>query len=179
MPPLAVAHGQHPVIYFGTGIVGSSNVPALQDAETLSALLDAVRDVGISQIDTAARYPADNQGGSERMLGLVGSPAKGFTINTKVLVSGNSSAGSLSRDAVRASVANSLASLGIAKVGILYAHAADEATPLEEQAAALDEQFRNGSCEKVRVVFFPDDWLQGRAALTGRVRSVCPTSPSR
>lgn len=140
----------YPTLYFGTSTFGSSHVPALQDAAHAAAFLDVVRESGIAQIDTAARYPPDNHGGSERMLGAAGAAAKGFTLNTKVLFAGQSSDGTLSRDAVRRSVANSLRSLGVDKLGILYAHVPDETTPLEEQAEALDEQVRKGYCEKVR-----------------------------
>ncbi|KAI2775933.1 Aldo/keto reductase [Daldinia loculata] len=151
---------KHPVIYFGTSTFGSSHVPALQDETNVSKFLDTLQDGGITQIDTAARYPPDNHGASERMLGQVKAYSKGFTINTKVLFAGQSSAGSLSKEAVRKSVENSLKSLGAAKIGILYAHTADPATPLAEQAAALNEQYQKGFCEKIGISNFPLDTLK-------------------
>ncbi|KAI2632260.1 Aldo/keto reductase [Hypoxylon sp. NC1633] len=151
---------KRPVIFFGTSLFGSSHVPALQDETNVSQLLDVLKDGGVTEIDTAARYPPDDNGASERMLGRVKAHAKGFTINTKVLFPGNSSAGTLSREAVRKSVANSLAALGVEKLGILYAHAADEATPLAEQAEALNEQYQKGFCEKIGVSNFPLDMLE-------------------
>ncbi|KAI0112825.1 Aldo/keto reductase [Hypoxylon sp. NC0597] len=154
-----MAH-KHPIIYFGTTTFGSSHVPALKDEANVSQFLDVLRDAGISQIDTAARYPPDNHGGSERMLGRVKAGERGFTINTKVLFPGQSSDGTLSKEAVRKSVANSLERLGVKKLGILYAHAPDQVTPLEEQAEALNEQFQKGFCEKIGISNFPLDMLQ-------------------
>ncbi|OTB16244.1 hypothetical protein K445DRAFT_317223 [Daldinia sp. EC12] len=151
---------KHPVIYYGTSTFGSSHVPALQDEANVSKFLEALQEGGISQIDTAARYPPDNHGASERMLGRVKASSKGFTINTKVLFAGQSSAGTLSKEAVRKSVGNSLRILGVEKLGILYAHTADPVTPLEEQAAALNEQYQKGFCEKIGISNFPLDTLK-------------------
>ncbi|KAI0385477.1 Aldo/keto reductase [Hypomontagnella monticulosa] len=151
---------KHPIIYFGTSTFGSSHVPALQDEKNVAQFLDILHDNGVSQIDTAARYPPDNHGASEKMLGRVKAPAKGFTINTKVLFPGNSSAGTLSKNAVQKSVANSLESLGVEKLGILYAHTTDEVTPLAEQAEALNEQYQKGLCAKIGVSNFPLQTLE-------------------
>ncbi|KAI8960021.1 Aldo/keto reductase [Daldinia sp. FL1419] len=148
---------KHPVIYFGTSTFGSSHVPALLDEENVSKFLDTLHDGGVSQIDTAARYPPDNHGASERMLGRVKASSKGFTINTKVLFAGQNSDGTLSAEAVRKSVENSLKTLGTEKIGILYAHTADHATPLEEQARAFNEQYQKGFCEKIGISNFPLD----------------------
>ncbi|KAI0882615.1 Aldo/keto reductase [Annulohypoxylon maeteangense] len=151
---------KHPVIYFGTSTFGSSHVPTLQDEAIVSTFLDALNDGDVSQIDTAARYPPDNHGGSERMIGRVKAPARGFTINTKVLFAGQNSDGTLSKEAVRKSVANSLEVLGVKKLGILYAHCPDLATPLAEQAEALNEQYQKGYCEKIGISNFPLDMLK-------------------
>ncbi|KAI1206204.1 Aldo/keto reductase [Annulohypoxylon truncatum] len=151
---------KHPVIYFGTTTLGSSHVPALQDEKVVSQFFDVLNSSGISQIDTAARYPPDNHGASERMIGRVKAPARGFIINTKVLFAGQNSDGTLSKEAVRKSVANSLKVLGVEKLGILYAHAPDLATPLAEQAEALNEQYQKGFCEKIGISNFPLDMLK-------------------
>lgn len=143
----------HPIIYYGTTLFGSDNVPPFKDPEVVSPFLDIVSSCGINQIDTAARYPPDNHGGSERMLGSVKAAEKGFTINTKVLFPGNNSDGTLTKEAVRKSVANSLKVLGVEKIGILYAHVYDKATPLEEQAEAFSEQVEKGYCERVSLSF--------------------------
>ncbi|KAI1734952.1 Aldo/keto reductase [Xylaria scruposa] len=149
-----------PIIFYGTTTFGSSHVPTLQDPTFASQFLDSVRSTGISQIDTAARYPPDNHGGSERMLGAVHAFDKGFTINTKVLFAGQSSDGTLSKEAVRRSVDSSLKRLNIPKIGILYAHCPDDVTPLEEQAEALSEQLLLGHCTQYGVSNFPVDTLK-------------------
>ncbi|KAI1460984.1 Aldo/keto reductase [Annulohypoxylon moriforme] len=151
---------EHPVVYFGTTTFGSSHVPALQDEKNVSAFFDVLNNGGVTQIDTAARYPPDNHGGSERMIGRVKAPTRGFTINTKVLFAGQNSDGTLSKEAVRKSVANSLEVLGVKKLGILYAHCPDLVTPLAEQAEALNEQYQKGYCEKIGISNFPLDMLK-------------------
>ncbi|OTA53268.1 Aldo/keto reductase [Hypoxylon sp. EC38] len=166
---------KRPIIYFGTTTFGSSHVPALQDEANVSQFLDVLRDAGVSQIDTAARYPPDNHGGSERMLGRVKAGERGFTINTKVLFAGQSSDGTLSIEAVRKSVADSLERLGVEKLGILYAHAPDEVTPLAEQAEALNEQFQKGSCEKIGISNFPLNMLQSFIDICEREGYVKPS----
>ncbi|KAI1139951.1 Aldo/keto reductase [Hypoxylon sp. FL0543] len=169
-----MAH-RHPIIYFGTSLFGSSHAPALQDEANVSQFLDALRDAGVSQIDTAARYPPDNHGASERMLGRVRAGARGFTINTKVLFAGQNSDGTLSKEAVRKSVANSLQSLGVEKLGILYAHTPDETTPLAEQAEALNEQYQKGFCEKIGLSNFPLDMLESFIEICEREGYVKPS----
>jgi aflatoxin B1 aldehyde reductase len=137
-----------PTLFYGTAIFGTPTIPSFTEAENVSRLLDTVHSLGITELDTAARYPPDNIGGSERLLGAT-KAGSSFTINTKVLIAGTSGDGSLSRDAIRASVTNSLKTLGVSKIGILYAHAPDNTTPLEEQAEAFNEQYEKGYCEKV------------------------------
>ncbi|OKL58386.1 hypothetical protein UA08_06296 [Talaromyces atroroseus] len=157
----------HPTLFFGTAIFGSAQAPSLTSPEAVSDLLNGVHTLGITQLDTAARYPPDNTGASERLLGAAqaGAVSSGFTINTKVLLAGSSSDGTLSKDAVRASVTNSLKTLGIEKVGILYAHAPDNVTPLEEQAEAFNEQYQKGYCEAIGISNFPLDMLERYLAI--------------
>lgn len=140
-----------PTLFYGTATFGTPTIPSFTEPDNISKVLDEVHSLGITELDTAARYPPDNIGGSERLLGATkagNSSGNGFTINTKVLIAGTSGDGTLSKDAIRASVANSLKTLGVSKVGILYAHAPDNTTPLEEQAEAFNEQYEKGYCEK-------------------------------
>jgi aflatoxin B1 aldehyde reductase len=137
-----------PTLFYGTAIFGTPTIPSLTEAENVSKFLDEVHSLGITELDTAARYPPDNVGGSERLLGAT-KAGSSFTINTKVLIAGATGDGTLTKDAIRASVANSLKTLGVSKIGILYAHAPDNTTPLEEQAEAFNEQYEKGYCERV------------------------------
>lgn len=139
---------QPPSLYFGTGIVGCQHLPTLTDKDYVSKFLDDIRAIGISKLDTAAHYPHDNIGGSERLLGQVDAVKKGYTINTKVAFA-SSVPGSLSSERVRESVALSLKQLKVPSVDILYAHLPDPSTPLEEQADALNEQYQKGLCKRV------------------------------
>lgn len=141
----------HPTLFFGTAIFGSSVAPHLKEPEAITNFLDTVHSLGINQLDTAARYPPDNSGESERLIGA-SKTSNNFSISTKVLLAGTSTDGTLSKEAVRSSVQNSLKTLGIEKISILYAHAPDNVTPLEEQAEAFNEQYENGYCEKVCIL---------------------------
>ncbi len=92
----------------------------------------------LTELTTAARYPATNSGASERLLGLAGAAKHGFTIDTKVVCSGDGS-GSLEPAAIDKSLEGSYERLQLhnATVNVLYAHMPDPKTPLEEQAAGL------------------------------------------
>ncbi|KAI1612562.1 hypothetical protein EDD36DRAFT_437212 [Exophiala viscosa] len=78
--------GHCPTLFFGTATFGSFAIPTFTSPANVSDLLDAVKQLGITELDTAARYPYDNTGGSERILGEVQASSKGFSINTKVLL---------------------------------------------------------------------------------------------
>lgn len=139
----------HPTLLFGGGTVGNTDISQLSDVNSVSALLDRLPDLGIDHIDTAARYPDGYNGRSEELFGLSGVGARGFVVDTKVMVKGRDVAGSLSLDAVRKSVPDSLERLKVSRVNTLYAHAPDPTTPLEEQVRALDEQCKKAACNQV------------------------------
>ena len=138
-----------PTLLFGGGTVGNPEISQLTDVESVSGLIGKLSELGINHIDTAARYPDGYNGQSEELFGLSGAGAKGFVIDTKILVRGREVAGSLGLDAVRKSVPDSLERLKVSRVNTLYAHAPDPTTPLEEQVRALDEQYKKGVCNQV------------------------------
>lgn len=45
-----------PQLIFGTATFGM-NMPAFQDAETVTLLLQVLKALGVTRLDTAARYP--------------------------------------------------------------------------------------------------------------------------
>ncbi len=137
----------HPLLIYGGAAVGDSYTTP----EAVSELLNTLQSLGIDRIDTAARYPATNSGASERLLGLAGAAKHGFTIDTKVVCSGDGS-GSLEPAAIDKSLEGSYERLQLhnATVNVLYAHMPDPKTPLEEQAAGLNAQYEKGLCKKVR-----------------------------
>ena len=140
-----------PTLLFGGGTVGNANISQLSNVDSVRNLVNRLTELGIHHIDTAARYPDGYNGRSEELFGLSDAGAKGFVIDTKVLVSGRSLEGTLSLDAVRKSVPDSLARLKVSRVNTLYAHAPDPTTPLEEQARAMDEQYKKGVCNQVSI----------------------------
>lgn len=140
----------HPTLLLGSGNIGSTDTSTFHTAETVKNLLLEAAEHGINRIDTAGRYPSDNIGASERLLGEAGAASRGFLIDTKIMFEGTDPSGTLSREAIRKSVTVSLRKLRTDKIHILYNHIGDPTTPLEEQVKAMDEQYRNGSCEEVR-----------------------------
>ncbi|PQE05038.1 hypothetical protein CJF30_00004831 [Rutstroemia sp. NJR-2017a BBW] len=136
-----------PTLIFGGATIGQ-NFP---NASSVQALLDLLKHHKISHIDTAARYPPGKFGLSETLLGEVQAAEQGFSISTKIFTNpaaGNGE-GELSREAIESSLAGSLGRLKVKQVDILYCHRPDPKTPLLEQAAALDSQYRKGAFRRL------------------------------
>ena len=102
-----------PALLFGCATIGNS----FSAAENMSALFDTLKACRINYLDTAAVYPPSNPGGSERLIGAAKAAEKGFTIHTKIKVRGDDPGhGSLKKEAINESVANSLEVLGVDQV---------------------------------------------------------------
>jgi aflatoxin B1 aldehyde reductase len=116
----------YPDLHFGSATIGSSD--NFSTPSDVSTLLDRLLELGIRNIDTAARYPPTDMGASERLLGEASVASKGFIIDTKVLTTTDGS-DLLRRVAVKTSVAESLQRLKVSKVRLfssaldLYLHA--------------------------------------------------------
>ncbi|KAL8656069.1 MAG: hypothetical protein Q9210_000507 [Variospora velana] len=124
-----------PLIHFGSGNVGEG---AFATVEDVGGLLDTLATCGIKTIDTAGVYPLSAPGASERLLGAAKASDRGFTLNTKILMTGDGPGqGSLRKEAINESFQRSLTVLGLPKVDVLYCHQPDTVTPVEETAAAL------------------------------------------
>ena len=161
-----------PSLIFGAGFLGVDYTGPNEAEELLKFLLSKA----VKRIDTARRYPAINQGESERLLGRTKAAEKGFTIDTKVKATATGLSdgevairggrGSLTKSAIETSVRDSFVALGVKKVclvlfslwsndrcnlqvHLLYCHGPDEETPVEETAAAFDKLFREGKFSKV------------------------------
>ncbi|KAL8917304.1 MAG: hypothetical protein Q9208_008025 [Pyrenodesmia sp. 3 TL-2023] len=105
-----------PVIHFGGGTIGQG---AFATAEDVGGLLETLAACGITEIDTAGVYPASAPGASERLLGAAKASDRGFTINTKIMVTGvGPGQGSLRKEAIDESVQRSLATLGVPQIGL-------------------------------------------------------------
>ncbi|KAJ7643808.1 NADP-dependent oxidoreductase domain-containing protein [Roridomyces roridus] len=152
-----------PTLLFGGASIGDS----FKTVEALDTLLTQLKDFGITRIDSAARYPLTNPGESERLLGKVGAVAKGFVVDTKINIAGFGPTfpGSLTAEAINKSVQGSYQSLAISGKGtevvnVLYCHAPDSETPLEQQAAALDALFKKGMFKQLGLSNFPPEMVE-------------------
>lgn len=160
---MAATFTDRPDIVFGAGGIGGSGAQwfthTWSTLEQVSSLLEVLSEYKLNILDSAAAYPPGNPLETNRLLGLSKAASKGFTIDTKIFSSGGRD-GSLTRSNIEVSVEKDLELLGVDKVRCLYAHAPDYVTPLEETAAAFDEQYRNGRCEMLGVSNFPEDMLR-------------------
>ncbi|KAI1479701.1 Aldo/keto reductase [Daldinia eschscholtzii] len=127
--------------------------------------IDQVRDqmaqldkLNCREIDSAALYPFTNPGVAETFLGEIG--YDGILVDTKAMWfdGGNNT---LTVDAVKKSMNESLERLKTDKVNIFYAHGPDHVTPLKEQAAAFDAVYRDGKCARTGVCnFSPESFAE-------------------
>ncbi|KAF2726070.1 putative aldo/keto reductase [Polychaeton citri CBS 116435] len=138
----------------------------------LPDLAIALKDAGITRLDTAARYGGAPHA-SEKRSGAAGLP-KQFTIDSKVLWDSPQS-GPHSAEKVAQSVSESLASLGVEKVNVLYLHGPDDATPLAEQVRAIDAVYKQGKFNKFGVSNFDAAMLQECLDIATRENLVKPS----
>jgi aflatoxin B1 aldehyde reductase len=119
------------------------------------SLLTTARKLGVKQIDTSQMH-SDHQAisDSERLLGIAQAAKKGFAISAEVE---SNAAGRcpLNRGQVWESVKGTLGRLKVEQVDILYIHAPDSETLLEQQAAAMDDLYRQGKFRRVCLPVLP------------------------
>ncbi|KAI1287516.1 putative oxidoreductase [Xylaria venustula] len=137
-----------PQIVFGTAGFGMDKT-AFQDAQSVKTLLSTLKDLGISRIDTGARYPPLNPGRSEELLGEARDISRDFTIDTKVFTDTKTDgSGDLTPEAISKSANSSLQRLQRPEgVNVLYVHRADPTTPLRDQIQGFTEQISKGICK--------------------------------
>ncbi|KAI0470315.1 Aldo/keto reductase [Xylaria cf. heliscus] len=144
-------------------IVGTANWGHYVNETQIRSEVSSLKGAGVKQLDSAALYPPTNPGQAETLLGAIGHEKQGFLIDTKVMYM-NQGSGTLTESAVESSLEKSLANLKTDKVNILYAQGPDHVTPIPEQAAAFDKQYRKGKFAKLGLCnFSPEDlqqWLQ-------------------
>ncbi|MFJ7159444.1 aldo/keto reductase [Streptomyces sp. NPDC101118] len=126
------------------------------DRETTSRILDSYADAGGNFLDTADIYAG---GGSERMLGeLLEGRRDAFVLATKYTCATRegdvNAAGNHRKNLVR-SVEASLDRLRTDHVDVLWVHARDNLTPVEEVMRALDDLVRSGKVLYVGVSDWP------------------------
>ncbi|KAK7996478.1 hypothetical protein PG989_004518 [Apiospora arundinis] len=175
-----------PQIIFGTATFGFPN-SAFQDAEAVSELLRTLRDLGVTRLDAAARYPPNSPGRAEELIGEAtkeeaGSGASAFLIDTKIMTDvSNDGSGDLAREAIEASSAASLQRLQRPEgVNVLHIHRPDPTTPLEEQLQSLHDQVSQGHCKAWGVSNVPPATLEKMLQLCdqkGWTRPICYQGP--
>ncbi|MEU5543694.1 aldo/keto reductase [Streptomyces sioyaensis] len=126
------------------------------DKDTSSRILDAYADAGGNFIDTANNYTG---GSSERILGeLLEGRRDNFVLATKYTCATRqgdvNAAGNHRKNLVR-SVEASLERLRTDHVDVLWVHARDHFTPVEEVMRALDDMVRSGKVLHVGVSDWP------------------------
>ncbi|KAI4136857.1 MAG: hypothetical protein LQ341_005408 [Variospora aurantia] len=160
---------------FGAGNVGEGEFVTV---EAGVAILDTLDACGIKVLDTAAAYPLPAVGASERMLGAIKASDRDFIINTKILITEDGPGkGSLKKEAINESVQRSLSTLRVPNVNVLYCHAPDTITPVEETAAALHDHWNKGHFKQVpRPAAACRFWLPKGLVLTDYERLDYPTT---
>ncbi|KAF2448661.1 aflatoxin B1 aldehyde reductase-like protein [Karstenula rhodostoma CBS 690.94] len=146
-----------PKLIFGTGGLGMAP-GSFQDTDSVRPLISTLKELGITHLDTAARYPPPSPGLAEK---LVGETADGFVVDTKVLTDTRTDgSGDLVKEKMDASVGESLGRLKRERVNVLYSHRADPATPLKEQVQNFNEQIQLGHCNHWGVSNTPPNVLE-------------------
>ncbi|TVY15593.1 Oxidoreductase sirO [Lachnellula arida] len=164
-----------PSIIMGTGGFGVT-----WSKDDLGALARALKEAGIDPIDTAALYPVGASGLSEKLVGEGKFGEHGFQIDSKILFSGDGS-GNLTAPKIQESLSKTFDSLKVASVSllqnhfnidietyqkfggqlnVLYCHGPDKTTPIAEQAAAFDAEYRNGKFQRLGVCNLSPEMLK-------------------
>ncbi|KAK4206077.1 NADP-dependent oxidoreductase domain-containing protein [Rhypophila decipiens] len=136
---------------FGAGGIGTtakSFTYTWDTPEKVSELLNLLQTLNITELDSAAAYPPGNPENTETLLGQARAVQKGFIVDSKIQAY-PLDVTHLNDEGIEASTARTLELLGVDKVRIMYVHAPEPKTPVEETAAAFDRQFREGKFEKL------------------------------
>ncbi|MFC3994325.1 aldo/keto reductase [Nocardiopsis sediminis] len=137
-------------------------------------MFDAYAEAGGNFIDTADVY---TDGSSERILGrLLKGRRDDFVVATKftcAAAGGGPNSGGSHRTSLAASVEGSLRRLETDHIDVLYVHARDLFTPVEETMRALDDQVRAGKVHYVAVSNWPA-WEIAHANTLAELRGWSP-----
>lgn len=127
-----------PQIIFGTGHFGRYEGSTFNDGKKVEPLLDVLRSNDVTRIDTARRYPPQNSGTSEQVLGE--NDLSDLSIDTKVW----SMPGRHQPTELQKSIDESLAALKVPKINVLYLHFPDTETPFEDMLRGINEVHKQG-----------------------------------
>lgn len=169
----SMASSTTPQLIFGCGGLGNEFIGQDSVAELLRILMQA----GVGRLDTSALYPPTDVGASQRLLGQTAASQLGFVIDTKVLINIGEIKGSLKPEKIEKSINESYDALKFAegqRIHVFYARrcfsdllwltglvlysrqllnpkiidAPDIVTPLRDQAAGFDAQYKKGLFDK-------------------------------
>ena len=156
-------------MYFGTSVPEATAI----------GLLDAAVAAGVTFIDTANKYaswlPGGSGGESERLLGRwlrSRGNRDALVLATKIGLAMPGVAAGLNARQIEAQCEACLQRLGTDRIDLLYAHADDRQTPLEETMQAFDRLLQAG---KVRAIGASNysAWRLAQAQVAGPGRFVC------
>lgn len=122
-----------PKIVYGAYPIGVTS------PEEASAIVTAIQEAGIKELDTARIYP-----GSEKSIGELHLPDQ-FVIDTKAKGFSN---GSLTKEGINESIKESLDLLGVDSVDIFYLHSPDPDTDIKITVDAINELHQQGKFKK-------------------------------
>ena len=144
------------------------------DEKEAHRILDAFAEAGGNFIDTANKY---HEGQSEEILGsFLGPDRDRFVVATKYTLSmrpGDPNAAGNSRKNLRASVEASLRRLCTDHLDLLWVHAWDYATPVEEVMRGLDDLVSAGKVDYVALSDAPA-WIASQANTLAALRGWSP-----
>lgn len=144
------------------------------DEKEAHRILDAFAEAGGNFIDTANKY---HEGQSEEILGsFLGPDRDRFVVATKYTLAmrpGDPNAAGNSRKNLRASVEASLRRLRTDHLDLLWVHAWDYATPVEEVMRGLDDLVSAGKVDYVALSDAPA-WIASQANTLAALRGWSP-----
>lgn len=127
-------------IVFGAGSIGDSPMANAHSAEEAKPYLDACKKHNVTHLDTAVIYP-----GSEKILGDANA-GEDFVIDTKN--PGGFYGFHLTGESLISVHKNSLDSLKLDHVDVLYIHGPDEQADLADWLPAMNQLYQEGKCKR-------------------------------
>jgi len=145
-----IAPRKSPVRFlYGTGGVGLDGQKYLNDRAAIQQILDEFKRHGHNEIDTARVYGSST---TESILSELRCEEQGFLIHTKI---NPFFPFALNTTNLTKSLAQSLSALQTTKVHVLYLHAPERATPLEETLSAVNEVYKQGHFDEFGLSNYP------------------------
>lgn len=132
-------------------VLGTASIGDKVTGPEVPAFLGEFQQHGHVEIDTAAAYPPGKPGVTERVLGEQSGLSNWAHISTKLMGFGEAPN---STEKVREGIEASRERLNGADFDLYYFHLPDKDTPMEEQAAAMDEAYKAGKFKRFGISNF-------------------------